>query len=225
MDRRFLAILGILAAVFIGFFVVTQNNSDSNKGNGQQPTSHFIGDGQKNVTLVEYGDYQCPSCFAYEPVLKLVTEKYIKDIRFQFRNLPLIAIHDKAFSAARAAEAAGMQDKFWQMHDALYEPANWQVWTNSNNALTHFETYARQIGLDLTKFKKDYASQEVNDFVNADLAAFDKTGQSKGTPSFFLNGVYLKNPDLVDPVTGEPSLDKFSQFIDAEIAKKAGQGR
>lgn len=222
MDKRFLTILALLVAAFIGFFVFTQNDSDNNKsGNGAEPTNHLIGEGQKGVKLVEYGDYQCPSCFAYEPVVKQVVEKYLKDIHFQFRNLPLIAIHNNAFSAARAAEAAGMQDRFWQMHDALYEPINWQSWTNAPNVRSVFEMYATRLGLNVEQFKKDYASERANDLVNADLTAFEKTGQPKGTPTFFLDGVVLKNSELVDPVSGQPTLEKFSQKIDAAIAKKS----
>lgn len=220
MDKRFMAILGGIIAIFIGIFVVTQISSDDKGGNtsgNQQATNHIKGEGKKGVTLTEYGDYQCPVCALYEPTVKQVYEKYSQDIYFQFRNLPLVSIHPNAFAAARAAEAAGMQNKYWEMHDQLYE--HQQAWSSSNNALSLFKTYAQEIGLDVNKFTADYAKSEINDAINADLNEFKKTGQSQATPTFFLNGKYINNNDLSGS-DGAPSIDKFSALIDTEIAKK-----
>jgi protein-disulfide isomerase len=221
MDRRFLAILAGLVIIFGGIFVVSQNsnsNGSSGSSKGGTPTNHVEGKGQKKVTLVEYGDYQCPICGAYYQPLKQVYDKYSNDIYFQFRNLPLISIHQNAFAAARAAEAAGMQNKYWEMHDMLYENQN--SWSESKNALNVFQTYAKSLGLNVDQFKADYASDSVNKAVNADLSEFKKTGKDQATPTFFIDGQYVDNNEFSDPKTGAPSVDKFSEVLDKEIAKK-----
>jgi protein-disulfide isomerase len=220
MDKRFLGILAAIIAIFIGIFVFTQASNDDKNGtsnNQVQPTSHIKGEGKKGVTLIEYGDYQCPICAVYEPTLKQVYERYSQDIYFQFRNLPLVSIHPNAFAAARAAEAAGLQGKYWEMHDKLYENQN--NWSGSNNALSLFKTYAQEIGLDVNKFSSDYSKSEINDAINADLNEFKKTGQDQATPTFFLNGKYVANKDLSGS-NGAPSVDKFAELINAEIAKQ-----
>jgi protein-disulfide isomerase len=221
MDKRFLAILAGLVIIFGGIFVVSQNSNSSGSSGGSSsgtPTNHVEGKGTKKVTLVEYGDYQCPICGAYYQPLKDVYAKYSNDIYFQFRNLPLISIHQNAFAGARAAEAAGMQNKYWEMHDMLYENQN--SWSTSNNPLSIFQSYAKSLGLNVEQFKADYSSGKVNDAINADLTAFKKTGKQQATPTFFLDGQYLDNSSLSDPKTGAPTLDKFSQVLDAAIAKK-----
>ncbi|HET9721533.1 MAG TPA: thioredoxin domain-containing protein [Candidatus Saccharimonadales bacterium] len=221
MDRRFVGILAAIVIIFIVIFAITQGgNSKSSGGNnsGAQPTSHTEGKGTTGVKLVEYGDYECPICGEYYPVVNQVAQKYSNQIVFQFRNLPLIQIHPNAFAAARAAEAAGLQDKYWQMHDKLY--TNQSQWANSSNPKTFFDTYAQQIGLNVNQFNSDYGSGKVNDAINADLSTFDKTGQPMATPTFFLNGKYIDNTQFSDPQTGQPSVDKFSNVLDAAIAKK-----
>jgi protein-disulfide isomerase len=219
MDKRFLAILGVIAAVFVGIFIFSQSGKDSDGKNGgnssQQATNHVKGQNAKNVNLTEYGDFQCPVCGLYEPTVEQVYAKYQKDIQFQFRNLPLVSLHPNAFAAARAAEAAGMQNKYWEMHDMLYQNQN--TWSGSNNALSLFKQYAQQIGIDTNKFTTDYAKKEVNDAINADIAAFGKTGQEQATPTFFINGKYVSNTDLAGS-DGRPSVDKFSQKLDAAIS-------
>jgi len=220
MDKRLLGILAIIAAIFIGIAVFTggsNNSSSGSSGNGSQGSSHVEGSGKSGVKLVEYGDYECPICELYYPTMKQIAAKYNDQIYFQFKNLPLIQIHQNALAGARAAEAAADQNKFWQMHDKLYD--NQSAWVSASNPQTFFDQYAQDLGLDVTKFKQDYASSQVNNVIQADLAAFQKTGQQEGTPTFFLDGNYLSNTDLVDS-SGQPSIDKFSKIIDAEIAKK-----
>jgi protein-disulfide isomerase len=230
MDKRFLVILGAIVVIFIGIFAFNQGSNDKNSkggGGGNQATNHVTGQGKAGVTLIEYGDYQCPVCGSFEPVVKQVREKYAAEIFFQFRNLPIVAVHKNAFAAARAAEAAGMQGKYWQMHDKLYENQDLNGktgWVATDNPISYFTTFAQQIGLNVTKFKSDYASSQVNDAINADLAAFAKTGQQQATPTFFLDGKVLTNNDLIDSQTG-PSLDKFSKIIDAEIAQKTSSNK
>ncbi len=219
MDRRFLTILIALFLVFIGVFAFTRHSADKkSSGNGGQVTNHVIGQGHAGVTLIEYGDYQCPICQIYYQPLKQVYTQLASQIYFQFRNLPLSSAHPNAFAGARAAEAAGLQNKYWEMHDKLY--GNQTAWAGSSDPLTIFKSYAAVLGLNVDQFASDYASSKVNDAINADVAAFTKTGQQAATPTLFLDGKVLKNTDLIDPQSGVPSADKISQIINDEIAKK-----
>lgn len=221
MDKRFLAILGVIIIILGGIFAISKQSADKKSGGSSNSltTNHVIGQGKKGVTLIEYGDYQCPVCKIYYSPLKQVADKYNNDIYFQFRNLPLVSIHPNSFAGARAAEAAGLQNKYWEMHDKLYE--NQTQWASAPNALSFFKTYAKDIGLNATQFETDYASEKVNNAINADLDAFKKTGKEMATPAFFLDGVSVPNSSLTDPATNTPTLEKFSALIDAAIAKKA----
>lgn len=222
MDKRFLGILAAIIIIFVGIFAITQSSgnksSGTNNSSGTKATNHVQGQGAKGITLVEYGDYECPICEAYYLPLKQGLSQYLPDIHFQFRNLPLTSIHQNAFAAARAAEAAGAQNKYWEMHDKLYENQN--AWVSLSNPQSAFSQYAGQIGLNVSQFNTDYASSKVNDAINADLAAFAKTGQDQATPTFFLNGKYVPNSQFSDPQTGQPQQSKIGQFIQAEITKK-----
>src|SRR5579862_8921110 len=172
MDKRFLGILAAIIIVFIGVFAITQNSSNgpssSNNSSSAQPTKHIEGQGSKGVTLVEYGDYECPICEAYYQPLKQAVTPLLPQIYFQFRNLPLTSIHPNAFAAARAAEAAGLQNKYWQMHDALYDnqdPSGGSGWVADRGDVLndYFVKFAQQIGIsNIAKFKTDYASDQVN---------------------------------------------------------------
>lgn len=208
MSNRFLIIMGILVLGFVGFLVF-QNRGEDTSSNGDQAvqaSEHTLGAGTGNVTLVEYGDFQCPSCASYFPVLESVKEKYGDRITFQFRHFPLTQIHQNAMAAHRAAEAAAKQDKFWEMHDLLYERQN--LWAQSNNAAAIMEDYATELALNVEQFKSDFASAEVNATINADIAAGNEFGIS-GTPSFVLNGEKIENP--------EPTIDAFSEVIDTAL--------
>lgn len=213
MDKRFWAIIGVIVVVFGGIVVYQSHKDSSDASSNSTPTSHTEGKVDSNVTLVEYGDYQCPVCENYYATVKAVQEKYNDKVKFQFRNLPLSSAHPNAFAAARAAEAADMQGKFWEMHDLLYNTTNWQEWTPSDSAEKFFENYASQLGLNVSKFKQDFASAAVNSRINADIQAFKDTKQSMATPTFFINGKYVENGKLVDS-SREPSVDAFSKQLD-----------
>lgn len=223
MDKRFLAILAALVVIFGGIFIFAQKSNEPSGVKGSattSPSNHVIGEGAKNVTLVEYGDYQCQVCLAYEPTVVQVKSAYAKDIKFQFRHLPLTSTHPNAFAAARAVEAAGLQDKFWEMHQTLYNITNWQGWTNSSSPRELFNIYAQNIGLDMNKFQADYASEQVNNTIKADLEEFSKTGQQMATPAFFLNGQFIENKKLSGD-DNRAQFEKFKELIDAEIAKQS----
>lgn len=218
MEKRFWVIIGVIIAVFVGILLFSgkddKKNTDST--NSTTPTNHIKGNADSKVKLVEYGDFQCPGCGSYYPLVSQILTKYKDKISFQFRNLPLTQIHQHAFAASRAAEAASAQGKFWEMYDMLY--ANQQTWSASNRPTDLFQQYAAQIGLDAAQYQKDFASEKINDIINADIAAFKKTGQSLGTPTFFLNDKKINLKDISDDKS-VPSIEKFSKLLDDELAK------
>src|SRR3954469_14913899 len=166
MSKQFLGVVAAIILVFIAIFAFSSKSSAPSKtAHKGTLTQHVQGQGKAGVTLIEYGDYQCPYCGQYYPVLKQVQNEFNEEIKFQFRNFPLVSIHQNAFAGARAAEAASLQGKFWQMHDILYD--NQMTWSQSNDPSSFFIQYARQLGLNITKFKQDYASSRVNDVINA----------------------------------------------------------
>src|SRR5262249_37734808 len=133
MNKSFWAVIGVIVIVFGGILLFHGNKSNSGSSGGNTPpTNHVEGNLNSKVTLVEYGDYECPVCEGYFATVQQVQQKYNETITFQFRNLPLSQIHPNAIAGARAAEAADMQGKFWQMHDLLYDPDDWNVWSTSS---------------------------------------------------------------------------------------------
>jgi protein-disulfide isomerase len=226
MDKRFWAIVGVIVIVFGGILAFQSSSNKNTSSSSSKPTSHIEGDTTSKVKLVEYGDYECPVCENYFLAVMQLQAKYNTTIAFQFRNLPLSQIHPNAIAGARAAEAADMQGKFWQMHDLLYTSENWQVWSTSSTPDPYFWAYAKQLGLNVTKFKTDFASAAANNRIQADLTAFGKTGEQEATPTFFLNGKYLSNAD-VGKFDSDGTIDvsqtvaAFSTYIDAAL-KTAG---
>ncbi len=210
MSKQFLAVIAIIILVFVGIFAFNNHGSDNSnsKGAAGTPTQHIEGQGKSGVTLVEYGDYQCPYCGQYYPIVKQVQKEFNDQIYFQFRNFPLTNVHQNAFAGARAAEAAAEQGKFWEMHDLLYD--NQAQWSESGDPVPFFKQYAKQLGLNADKFNKDYASSKVNDAINADMAAGNKL-KVKGTPAFFLDGKEIQ-------VTASPA--SFEKQIKEAITQK-----
>lgn len=211
MDKKFLVILGVIVLGFVGFIVFNKKDSGNNTpGTSTASVSNnSVGAGNKKVTIIEYADFQCPACGQYYLLVKQIKEKYGDDITFTFRNFPLDSIHPNARAGHRAAESAGNQGKFFEMHNLIYE--NQQSWSTSTNVKTIFDTYAKQLNLDMDKFNSDFISEDTNATINADI----DEGKSKGvnsTPTFFMNGTKLNNDDI-------RSVDLFSSLIDAEIAK------
>jgi protein-disulfide isomerase len=215
MNNRFAIVLVVLVALFAGIIFMTKReaNAPTNGGSSTaQVSNHTQGEGKKGVTLVEYGDFQCPACTAYHPLIKQMIEKYKSDITFQFVNFPLVQIHQNAMAAHRAAEAASIQGKYWEMHDMLYQRSS--DWNTSSNAFSVFQGFASQLSLDVEKFKQDYASSQVNDVINADLAQGRKAGVTS-TPTFYIDGKKVdQNPQ---------DADAFSKLIENAIAAKNQQ--
>jgi protein-disulfide isomerase len=143
-------------------------------------SDHVLGPADAPVTLVEYGDFQCPHCRAAHFYLKNVLATMGDDLRFVFRNMPLTQVHPMAQLAAEAAEAAGAQGKFWPMHDAIYEHQDML----SPALLTRL---AQRLGLDMQRFTDDVDSHRLLPKVKEDFMSAVRSGAA-GTPSFFING-------------------------------------
>ncbi|MCA9325451.1 thioredoxin domain-containing protein [Candidatus Saccharibacteria bacterium] len=216
MSKQFWAVLGVLAAVFIGIIFINNKGSNTTSSN-VQPTNHVIGSTSSGVLVMEYGDYQCPACGIFYQTVHDTISDYKDRVQFQFRNLPLTSLHPNAFAGARAAEAAALQGKFWEMHDQLY--VNQNVWSSASDPMSYFRSYAQSLQLNMEKFTSDFASSHVNDLINADITAFEKTKADKATPTFFINGKQVDSNSLLDS-SGQPSKEAFAKVIDEAIASK-----
>ena len=141
----------------------------------------IYGDIGAQIELVEYGDYECPYCGRAYPIVKDIQRQLGSNLSFVFRNFPLTKIHPHAFAAAVAAEAAGLQGKFWEMHDIIFEN---QKTLEPENILN----FATRLGLDIEKFKQDIHQQPLANKVEMDFESGLRSGVNK-TPTFFINGL------------------------------------
>jgi protein-disulfide isomerase len=217
----FIIIGGVLVAVIVAMLLVSRSNNSNTVGAGvdgsgqaqmnggansnarpatlgqPQPGAanpHVRGGEQAALTIEEFADYQCPACGGLDPKLRQIEKDYGDRVRVIFRNFPLKQ-HKYAFLAARAAEAAGQQGKFWEMHDAIYD--NQDEWKDAPEPRTLFESYATRLGLDVQRFRADMERQDIADRVVADY----NRGLSLsvgGTPSIYLNGRQLTGEDTLD---------------------------
>lgn len=165
---------------------------------------HIMGPEFASVTLIEYSDFQCPACAVYAPLLKQLKNEFGESVAFSYRHFPLPQ-HANADLAARAAEAAGNQGKFWEMHDILF--SNQNSWSEVKDAEEIFSAYASSLGLDLQKFGSDLDSAKAINKVADDLQS-GRNANLKGTPTFFLNGKEIENPR---------SYEEFASLIKAAI--------
>jgi protein-disulfide isomerase len=144
------------------------------------PHDHILGPANAPVTLVEYGDYECPHCGVAHPVVKLIEQQFARRLRFVFRHFPLVQVHPNAGPAAETAEYAGAHDKFWQMHDGIYE-------NQDQIGLPLFFALARTLGLSETGLREALANGTYSPKVRADFLGGVRSGVN-GTPTFFING-------------------------------------
>ena len=162
-----------------------QQQQVANKGIPGAEPAHTLGPASAPVHIEEFGDFECPPCGAFHPVLKEMHEEFGDRIQITFREFPLVPTHQHALAAASAAEAAALQGKFWEMHDMLYERQ--LKWKDTFDVRPVFEGYAKEIGLDVERFQRDVGSSLVEQRIFQD----GKRGHSlgvKGTPSVFMNG-------------------------------------
>lgn len=167
---------------------------------------HINGKVGSKVTLIEYGDYQCPGCGEINPVIETVVAAYKDQIQFIFRNFPLTDMHQGAKAAAGAVEAAGLQGKYWEMHDKIYASLlDWES-LSGNDLINIFSSYASNFKLDTTTFKTDMGSAAVNSKINYDQALGKKLGINS-TPTFYLNGTKLDPAVWSDKTKLESALN------------------
>lgn len=166
---------------------------------------HVYGNKDAKVVLMEYGDFQCPGCGGAHPTVKALSEKYKDQLAFVYRNFPLTSIHPNARAAAAAAETAGKQGKYWEMHNLLFETQD--QWSSASAAERSglFAGFAEQVGLKKDAFTAALSdeSSSINRKINFDIALGRKLNVS-GTPTFYLNGKKLSE----DKYNGEEALEK-----------------
>jgi len=176
----------------------SKSTIEANSGGG-----HVRGNASAPVTLVEFGDYQCPSCGYYHPIVDELLRRYPEKVKLEFHHYPLIQMHPHALAAAMAVEAAGDQGKYWEMHDLVY--THQREWSAMPNPESEFLAFAAQLGLDANKFMRSVKSTDVEKRILEDIQRGSnlKVG---GTPSFFING------RSVDPLPD--GVDKFAKIVD-----------
>lgn len=175
-----------------------------------EPPRHVRGPRDAPVLLEEYSDFQCPLCARMHTIVKELQAKYPSQLRVGFRHLPLQSIHPHARESARAAEAAGAQGRFWEMHDLLYQ--NQGEWSKASPVRPLFAAYAQLLGLDEARFQQDIDSSTVSMKVVSDerRAAMLRVGS---TPTFFINGRELQFDQ-------SNTLEKLSAAVERALAEQ-----
>lgn len=180
---------------------------------------HTYGKSDSKVVVFEYADYQCPGCGAAYPATHAIQELYKDQVTFVFRNFPLTTIHPNALAASAVAEAAGLQGKFWEMHDLLFTQRDGWVNLTVTQRGDTFLSYAKQLNLDIDQFTSDQASQEVSDKISRDRSLGGKVGVDS-TPSFFIGSEQMDSDTVDDVINGNG--DKLMDKLDAAL-KAAGE--
>jgi Na+:H+ antiporter, NhaA family len=168
-------------------------------------TDHALGSSDAPVTLVEYGDYECPDCLNAFPIVQQLQERFGDRLRFVFRHFPRNSIHPHAGVAAQAAEAAALQGKFWEMHEALFK-------NQQRLGDIDFGNLALKVGTELYGFESNITSDRVVRRVDADHRSGEASGV-RGTPTFFING---------KKYAGKPDLASLAAAIDGAIEQAGG---
>lgn len=188
---QFLGSVGLIIVLLFGYYFYAMSSAPATDSTADIVISskdHVRGAKDGKVTLVEFGDFQCPACAAYKHIVSQVLVDNKDTLKFSFRQFPLIQIHRNALLSAKASEAAGLQGKFWEMHDMIYEKQ--EEWANALNAKEIFLMYATTLGLDTKKFIADLDNKEIEAKILAELKEGERLGV-EGTPTFFLNGKKL----------------------------------
>lgn len=192
-EGKFVGSIGLIIALLFGYYFYAMS-SDTGSSTIEDvvisQTDHVRGAKDGKLTLVEFGDFQCPACGAYEPIVRQVLADNKDTLKFSFRHFPLMQIHKNALLAAKASEAAALQGKFWEMHDIIYDKQD--EWSGSLNARDFFLVYATTIGLDTKKFLNDIDAKSVEEKILSELKEGVRLN-IQGTPTFFLNGKKLEN--------------------------------
>jgi protein-disulfide isomerase len=177
-------IIGVITIVLFGGAFWFSSTAAEKNNEGVFIQANVTGNEDAAVTLTEYSDLQCPACASFEPAIETVLTEFGDRIRFEYKHFPL-PIHSFALQAAVAAEAAGMQGKFFEYKDLMFE--NQQTWSATATPVPFFVGYAEELDLDIDQFRRHMNSSELRDKVQAEMAEGRELGIT-GTPTFFLNG-------------------------------------
>lgn len=198
MTKQIIILVLIVAAV-VGFGVILFKTGNSqpvvSPGTLVRSSSNMTGNQNAKVTLVEFGDYQCPFCAKLNPIITQLLDNYKgnSDFNFVFRNFPLQQ-HQFAQMAAESAEAAGAQGKFWEMQDKIYKNQN--EWAGSAQPLDLFASFAQSLGLDVNRFKQEVQNNQYKNKINEDTVDGNTLGVNS-TPTLYLNGKKTNSMDYV----------------------------
>lgn len=169
---------------------------------------HVIGKADAKVTVIEFADFQCPACAAFEEVINPIMTEYADRVRFVFKHFPLTQIHKNAMNAAIVAEAAGVQGKFWEAKKLIYEKQT--EWSSALDAKEKLVTYMATLGLDIAKLNQDMASEDVKSRVMNNLKEATSL-QLPGTPSIIIDGIKVNTSNI-------GTVELFRKFLDSKLA-------
>lgn len=181
-------VIGVIVALLIAGSVWYGSTVGSSYDEGVVVAVHTSGNESAAVTLTEYSDLQCPACAQFHPIVEDILAEFGDQIKFEYKHFPLAQLHPYAEAAARAAEAAGQQDKFFEYITLLFK--NQSAWSQSRTPAALFVTYANELGLDTDQFTRQQRSSLLQAQVRSQFSEARGLGLT-GTPSFFLNGIKM----------------------------------
>jgi len=211
-------IIGLVMAILIGGSVWYSNGVSKSYNEGVVEMTHIKGNPDAEVRLVKYSDFQCPACAEFSGVVSDVMLSYGDQVAFEYKHFPLIQIHRHAEPAARAAEAAGQQGKFFEFHDLLFK--NQAEWSPSAAPGRFFVQYAEELELDVRQFNRHQRSSIIRDKVRAEFNEARELGLTS-TPTFFLDGERMQiatYPDFVEQIEraiGVELTDEEGEILEA----------
>jgi protein-disulfide isomerase len=188
----FVIIAAVLVAAVGGGFMMFRS-AQPQSPTTPTPAGGSVATSKGVVTIDEYGDYQCPPCGALHPIIKTLKGEYGDRIQFAFHHFPLTQLHSHALEASSAAAAAGLQGKFWEMHNLLYEKQS--EWSEVGDFRPIVLEFARKIGLDLPRFTRDIDGIQVVTVISEDMQRGALLGVS-GTPTVFINGQLIHSDNF-----------------------------
>jgi protein-disulfide isomerase len=220
MNRGWI-IFGVIAVVFVGLFVLATNSNKkidvsgvdadqvvkASEQNGEIG-DHVLGNKTSKVVIVEYGDFECAGCASLSPRMNTIMDEYKDQVAFIYRNF-IIQGHVNSRAASTTAEAAGLQGKYWEMHDALFKERSLWIGKDVNGRLEAFLSLAKQIGLDENRLKDDMESPKISAKIDFDLA-LGKKQEVTATPSVYVNGKSIDSETL-------GSDEKFKAYLNDRL--------
>ena len=225
MTKKSWIIFGAICIGLIGGLIYLSNNNKANvddvsatdiqvaSAENGNIAEHTYGNMDSKVILYEYADYQCPGCYSAYPIIKEVTEKYKDQIGYVFRNYPLTSSHPNALAAAAASESAGLEGKYWEMHNSLF--TNRSNWINllGEERTEYFASLATALGVDKEKFLSHLDDANVRKKINYDLALGQKAGVS-GTPALYIGSKDVGNQKVLNgSIVSSSNTDSSATYV------------